>query len=104
MLIAVDGFLKLTEPILDNTLNENTLSQTFIGMLKELSSNEHRHNEHRINNSRDALVSRINGIINEKCKSCPVFSELSVNENKTKQIIINKKNKTIRRTRAFGID
>ena len=95
MLIAVDGFLKLTEPILDNTLNENTLSQTFIGMLKELSSNEHRHNEHRINNSRDALVSRINGIINEKCKSCPVFSELSVNENKTKDSKAVKANDTV---------
>lgn len=48
-------------------------------MLKELTSIKHS-----INNSHDSLVSCINDTIKKNSKNCPVFSELSVKENKTK--------------------
>ena len=48
-------------------------------MLKELVPIKHS-----INKSRDALVSCINDTIKKNSKNCPVFSELSVKENKTK--------------------
>ena len=76
---AMAGYLKLKKSIQNNKLNEKLLSQRFADMLKELTSIKHS-----INNSYDSLVSCINDTIKKNSKNCPVFSELSVNENKTK--------------------
>lgn len=73
------GYLKLKKSIQNNKLNEKLLSQRFADMLKELTSIKHS-----INNSHDSLVSCINDTIKKNSKNCPVFSELSVKENKTK--------------------
>lgn len=73
------GYLKLKKSIQNNKLNEKLLSQRFADMLKELTSIKHS-----INNSHDSLVSCINDAIKKNSKNCPVFSELSVKENKTK--------------------
>lgn len=75
---AMAGYLKLKKSIQNNKLNEKLLSQRFAGMLKELAPIKHS-----INKSRDALISCINDTI--KSKNCPVFSELSVKESKTKE-------------------
>ncbi|MDE8715935.1 hypothetical protein PZH37_02630 [[Eubacterium] siraeum] len=79
LLNVMAGYLKLKNPIQNNKLKEKLLSQKFTGMLKELAPIKHS-----INKSRDALVSCINDTIKKNSKNCPVFSELSVKENKTK--------------------
>ena len=88
LLNVMAGYLKLKKPIQNNKLKEKLLSQKFTGMLKELAPIKHS-----INKSRDALISCINDTI--KSKNCPVFSELSVNENKTKDSKAVKANDTV---------
>ena len=88
LLNVMAGYLKLKNPIQNNKLKEKLLSQKFTGMLKELAPIKHS-----INKSRDALISCINDTI--KSKNCPVFSELSVNENKTKDSKAVKANDTV---------
>ena len=80
LLNVMAGYLKLKNLIQNNKLNEKLLSKRFADMLKELTSIKYS-----INNSHDSLVSCINDTIKKNSKNCPVFSQLSVKENKTKE-------------------